>query len=68
MAESEAQRRANVKYRKNNVKTVAVAFYPGDADLLGWLGEQPNKTGYIKRLIREDMGRRAGGAGTGEDT
>ncbi|MEY8678206.1 hypothetical protein [Granulimonas faecalis] len=64
---SDAQKRAVAKYRKNNVKTVAVAFYPGDADLLGWLGEQQNKTGYIKRLIREDMERRAGDAGTGED-
>ncbi|MEY8436560.1 hypothetical protein AAK967_02285 [Atopobiaceae bacterium 24-176] len=63
MALTDAQKRAMAKYRKNNVKTVAVAFYPADADLLGWLGEQPNKAGYIKRLIREDMERRAGGAG-----
>lgn len=26
-----------------------------DNDIINWLEEQPNKAGYIKRLIREDM-------------
>ncbi len=58
MSETEAQRRANLKYRKENVKQVVVAFYPGDADLYGWLCEQPTKAGYIKDLIRKDMEQR----------
>ena len=55
-----AQKRATAKYLKNNVKRVAVAFYPGERDLLSWLDSQPNKAGYIKRLIREDMERNRG--------
>ena len=31
---------------------------PGDADVLAWLEAQPNKAGYVKSLIREDMERR----------
>lgn len=57
MAYTEAQKRATAKYLKNNVKRVAVAFYPAEAELWEWLEQQPNKAGYIKRLIREDMER-----------
>ena len=57
MAYTEAQKRATAKYLKNNVKRAAVAFYPAEADLWEWLDAQPNKAGYIKRLIREDMER-----------
>lgn len=57
MAVSEAQKRATARYIKRNVKRVQVAFYPAERDILEWLGAQPNKAGYIKRLIREDMER-----------
>lgn len=57
MAYTEAQKRASAKYVKNNVKRREVAFYPDDRELLEWLDSQPNKAGYIKRLIREDMER-----------
>lgn len=57
MAYTEAQKRATAKYLKNNVKRAVVAFYPAEADLWEWLEQQPNKAGYIKRLIREDMER-----------
>lgn len=58
MATSEAQKRASAKYQKNNTRSVTIRFMPGDAELLAWLNEQPNKAGYIKSLIREDMERR----------
>ena len=57
MAYTEAQKRATAKYLKNNVKRAVVAFYPAEADLWEWLEQRPNKAGYIKRLIREDMER-----------
>lgn len=55
MAESEAQRRATLKYRKEKTKQLAMRFYPDDMDLWNHLDKQPNKAAYIKRLIREDM-------------
>ena len=54
---TEAQRRATERYVKSNVKQVAIKLGPPDRDLLEWLDSQPNKAGYIKRLIREDMER-----------
>lgn len=55
MAESEAQRRANLKYRKEKTKQLAMRFYPDDMDLWEHLDKQSNKAAYIKQLIREDM-------------
>ena len=56
---SEAQKRANEKYRKSSVKQAVVRFYPGDEDLWEWLQSQPNRQGYLRELIRGDMERRA---------
>ena len=58
---SEASKRAKAKYAKEKTKRVVVAFYPPDAKILAWVNEQPNKAGYIKRLIREDMAKHGGG-------
>lgn len=52
---TEAQKRANEKYRKESVRQFAVRFYPADSDVWEHLQEQPNKAGYIKALIRADM-------------
>lgn len=57
MAQTEAQRRAAVKYVKANVTRKPVAFYPKDADLLEWAASQGAFATYVKRLIREDMER-----------
>jgi hypothetical protein len=57
MAVSEAQQAADAKYKRERTKAAVVRFYPAEADLWEWLQGQPNKQGYIKRLIREDMGR-----------
>ena len=59
MAVSDAQKRANEKYRKENVKQVAVRFYPGDQELYEFLRTKENVAGYIKDLIRADMEREA---------
>ncbi|WP_019238898.1 MULTISPECIES: hypothetical protein [Enorma] len=60
MPYTEAQKRATVKYLKNNVRRAVVAFYPAEDERWEWLDSQPNKAGYIKRLIREDMERSRG--------
>lgn len=57
MAVSEAQKRANEKYRKENVKQATVRFYPAEEDIWEHLQAQGNKAGYIKELIRRDMER-----------
>lgn len=57
MALSEARRRANAKYTKENVKQVGVKFYPAETDLYEWVKAQENTQGYIKQLISEDMER-----------
>lgn len=56
MTVSEAQRRANERYRKENVKQATVRFYPAEQDIWDYLQSQGNKAGYIKELIRKDMG------------
>lgn len=53
---SEAQLKAVKKY-KEKVKRTTVDFHPTESDLWEHLQEQPNKQGYIKKLIREDMER-----------
>ncbi len=55
--QTEAQKRATAKYQKQSTKNVSIRFMPADAELLAWLDSQPNKAGYIKALIREDMER-----------
>lgn len=55
MATTEAQRRANSNYRKRNVKTHTLSFYPDDADIYAWFCKQDNKTAYLRSLIRKDM-------------
>lgn len=53
--ETEAQRKANLNYRKKSVKQVVTAFYPADEELYEFLQKQGNKAGFIKSLIREAM-------------
>lgn len=54
---TEAQKRAAKKYHKEKLVQRVVRFSPREADLLAHLDAQPNKAGYIKGLIREDMER-----------
>lgn len=53
--ESEAQKRANAKYRRENTKVVAVRFYPSEMDILEFLDKQGGRASYIKAVLREKM-------------
>ena len=55
-----ARNRADSKYRKANVTRFEVKLYPADSDIAQHLEDidEPRAT-YIKRLIREDMARKA---------
>lgn len=55
MAETDAQRKANLKYKKESTKTISVTFFPKDMDLYNHAKAQPNKAEYIRELIRRDM-------------
>lgn len=55
MALTEAQKKANERYRKANVTQKTIRFYPAEADVLAWAMQQPNFAGYVKDLIRADM-------------
>ena len=56
---SEAQKRAVRKYQAEKTQMRGFRFGPGDADVLAHLDAQPNKSGYVKALIRADMERRS---------
>lgn len=60
MAATNAQKRASAKYQKEKVKKMLLCFYPSEEDLHEWVRSQGNASGYIKRLIREDMERSRG--------
>jgi hypothetical protein len=46
----------NIDYKKNQVKQIKIELNRNtENDLIQHLEKQPNKQGYIKRLIIEDM-------------
>lgn len=51
---TEAQKRANKKYREKSNR-MTIDFYPTDSDLWNHIQNQPKKQTYIKNLIRADM-------------
>lgn len=53
----DAKLRANSKYIRANVKQIGLRFAPPEYDLFEWVKSHDNASGYIKRLIREDMER-----------
>ena len=57
---TEAQKKANAKYRRENVKQMTLQFFPADMDVYEHIQAQDGKAAYIKRLIREDMERGRG--------
>lgn len=59
MPVSDAQKRASAKYNREKVTQKVVRFYPADADILMHAERQGAFATYVKRLIREDMERKA---------
>lgn len=58
MAESDSQRRASERYRKTSTHQFSMRFFPADEELWRRLCSMPEgKAAYVRRLIREDMGR-----------
>lgn len=56
MANTPAQKRANAKWMKNNLKQFKFGFNINtDQDIISWLESRENKIQYIKALIRSDM-------------
>lgn len=55
MERSEAQKRADQKYKKEKAKRQYIEFYGTDAELWEHLQKQPQKQTYLKNLIREDI-------------
>jgi hypothetical protein len=51
---TDAEKRARAKYLAKG-KRLTVNFYPTELDLYEHLANQPQKTTYIKDLIRADM-------------
>ena len=55
---SEAKRRCNAKYDRNNTKQIHLKLNINtDGDILRYLSKKENIQGYIKSLIREDMNK-----------
>lgn len=53
-----AQQRNLAKWQKANCRNVMCRFFiKSDEDVLAKLDSVPNKTDYIRRLIREDIAR-----------
>ena len=49
---------AQAKYKKNTTKQIALQLnLKTDIDILQKLEEVPNKQGYIKKLIRDDISK-----------
>lgn len=54
---SDAQKRADAKYKREKMKSYGLRFSPNEMDIWEHLQKQPNKSGYIKQLIRDDMNK-----------
>ena len=55
---SEAKRRAEILYRKKNVRQVVLKFYKNtEADLVEYINSLDNVSGKIKELLRKEMKR-----------
>lgn len=56
MKRSDAQKKADAIYAKNNVKRVVIKLYKKtDAELIEWIESLDNKQGTIKDILRKNM-------------
>lgn len=57
----EAANRARIKYAQTHEKQIKFSLHKErDADILDHLDRQPNKAGYFKQLIRDDIAKEKG--------
>lgn len=53
---TDAQKRATIKYEKNNIKRVVLKLNKKtDADIIEYLDQQKNVNGKLKDIIREKI-------------
>lgn len=56
MTVSDAKKKANAKWNKKNLKQFIFAFNKNsDADVIERLERVPNRTDYIRELVRKDI-------------
>ena len=55
MPVSESQKRAKARYDRKTVQYVFRLRLDGDADVIARLKSIPNKTEYLRRLVRADV-------------
>ena len=61
IAIKQAQKKYNKKYHKGVLKSYSLKCHKEhDNDIIAVLESQDNKSGYIKRLIRDDINRLQG--------
>ncbi len=53
---SEAQKRADRKYKHDKTQQFCLRFYPAEEDIWSFLSAQENKQGFLKDLISREMG------------
>lgn len=61
---SEAQKRADRKYKHEKTRQFCLRFYPSDTEIWTFLSEQENKQGFLKGLISREMEAAPGGQAT----
>lgn len=58
---SEAQKRADRKYKHDKTQQFCLRFYPAEEEIWSFLSAQENKQGFLKELISREMGVASGG-------
>lgn len=56
--QTEAQRKAALKYRKEKTRSFTLTLYPSDADIIEWLDRQTSKAKAVKEAIRNSINTR----------
>lgn len=52
---SEAQKRADRKYKHDKTQQFCLRFYPAEEEIWTFLSSQENKQGFLKDLISREM-------------
>ena len=52
---SEAQKRADRKYKHEKTQQFCLRFYPAEEEIWSFLSAQKNKQGFLKALICREM-------------